>query len=102
MWHSTQATCECGGDLVGRVLRRHHVAGAAAELRRIHIGCAVIAGGGNDEQVHDRGDEHDVEAVAEDAVVEIDPGKLGRDLAGFEQLAAAHPDADGNEREAEE
>ena len=89
-------------DFIRRVLRRHHVAGAAAKLRRIHIRCAVIAGGGDDEQIDDRCDEDDVEAVAEDAIVEIDAGKLGGNLAGFEQLAAAHPDADGNERKAED
>ena len=78
------------GDLVGRKLRLHHVAGAAAELRRIHVLRAVIAGRGHDEEVDDGEDENDVEPVAKAAVVEIDPGKRGGNLAGLLELPAPH------------
>ena len=43
------------GDLVGRVLRVHHVARLAAELRRIHVGRAAITGYRNHQQVQDGG-----------------------------------------------
>ena len=75
-------------DLVGRKLRLHHMAGTAAELRRIHVLRAVIAGRGDDEKIDDGENENDVEPVTEVAVVEIDAGKRGGNLAGFLQLSA--------------
>ena len=90
------------GDLIGRVLRRHHVAGCAAELRRIHVLRAVIAGRGDHQEIDDGGHQHNVDAVAEDAIVEIDPGKYGGNLAGFLQRPAAQVHADGDERQAQQ
>ena len=69
------------GDFVGGVLGMHDMAGLTAKLRRIHVGCATITGNGNHEKVDDGGDENDVEAVAEDAVVEINPGKRNGNLS---------------------
>ena len=77
------------------------MAGAAAELRRIHILRAVIAGRGHDEEVDDGEYENDIEAVTKDAVVEIDAGKRGGNLAGLLQLSAPYENADGDERQAQ-
>ncbi len=63
---------------VGGVLGMHHMAALTAELRRIHIRCAAIAGRSDDEQIDDGGYDHDVNAVAENGIVEIDLGKDGR------------------------
>ena len=89
-------------DLVGRVFRRHHVAGAAAKLRRIHIGGAVIAGRSHHQEVDDGGHQNDVDTVAEDGIVEIDPGKRGGNLTGPLQFLAAQEHADGDERQTQQ
>ena len=89
-------------DLIGRVLRRHHVAGCAAELRRIHVLRAVIAGCGDHQEIDDGGHQHNVDAVAEDAIVEVDAGKYSGNLTGFLQCPAAQVDADGDERQAQQ
>ena len=88
------------GDFVSGVLGMHHVAGLPAELGRIHIGRAAIAGHSDNQQVDDGGDEHDVDAMAEHAVVEIDFRKLRGNLAGFLESLAAEIDTDGDEDEA--
>ena len=87
------------GDLVGRVLRVHHMAGLAAELRRIHVSRAAIAGHRDHQQVDDGGHQHDVQPVAEDAVVQIDLGKFGRNLPGLLQLSAAQKHAHRNQQQ---
>jgi hypothetical protein len=66
----------------------HHVAGSSAELRRVHICRAPIACRRNNQQVYDCGDENDVKAVAEDAIIEIDLGELGWNLSRQSQLSA--------------
>ena len=90
------------GDLVGRVFGRHYMAGAAAELRGIHVLRAVIAGRGDYQEIDDGGHQHDVDAVAEDAIIEVDPGKYGGNLTRFLQCPAAQVHADGNKRQAQQ
>ena len=90
------------GDEVSRILRLHHMAGAAAEFRRIHIRRAVIAGGSDHKKIDDGSDKHNIDAVAKDAVVEIDPGKCDGNLSGFLELSAPQKYADRNKRKAEQ
>jgi hypothetical protein len=85
-----------GGNLVGGVLRMHHVAGLAAELRRIHVRRAAVAGHGDNQQVEDGSHQNDVHAVAEDPVVEIDLGKFQWNMPGLLQHLAPMEDADGD------
>ena len=101
MWHSTHGTWECAEILVRRVLRVHHMARLPAELRRIHVCRAAIARHRNHQQVHDRRQQNDVDAMTKHAVIEIDLGKRGRNFSGFPQYAAPQVDADRNQRQAE-
>jgi len=89
-------------DFVGRELGIHHVAGSAAELRRIHILRTVIAGRGHNQEIDNGGHQHNVDAVAEDAIVEIDPGKFGGNLTRLFERPAAQEHADGDERQAQQ
>jgi hypothetical protein len=59
----------------------HDVAGLTAELGRVHVGCAAIAGCRYNKEIEDCGGENDVQAAAEDAVVDVDLGKFGGDEA---------------------
>ena len=63
---------------------------------------AVIAGRGDNQEIDDGGHQHNIDAVAKDAIVEIDPGKLGGNLARFLQRPAAQKHADGDERQTQQ
>jgi hypothetical protein len=76
----------------------HHVAALAAELRRIHIGRAAIAGHRHHQKVHDGGCQNDVHAMTEDLVVKIYLGKLQRNHPSFLQFLAAYPHAYRDQR----
>ena len=86
-------------DLVGCVFRMHDVAGLAAELWRVHIGGTAITGHGNDQQIHDGGHQHDVKAVAKDAVVEIYFGELCRNQPGLLERSATDKHAHRNQQQ---
>ncbi len=90
------------GDLIGRVFGRHHVTGCAAKLRGIHVLRAVIAGRGHNQEIDDGGHQHNIDAVAKDAIVEIDPGKCGGNLTRFLQRPTAQEHADGDERQTQQ
>ena len=75
------------------------MAGLAAKLRRIHVGCAAIAGDGHDKEINDCGHQDDIESMAEHSVIEVDLGKFGRNLAGLLQVLRRRKTPTGNEYE---
>ncbi len=79
------------GDFVRGVLGVHHVATLPAELRRIHICRAAITGHRDHQQIDDGGCQHNIQAMAEDPVIQIDLGKFGGNLARFLQLSDDAP-----------
>ena len=86
-------------DLVGRVLRMHHMAALPAKLRRIHVSRAAITGHGHHQQVDDRRHQHDVQAVAEDVVIQIDLRIRDGNQPGLLELSAPHPYANGDQQQ---
>ena len=70
-----------------------------AKLRRVHVRRAAIGGDRNNQQVGNRGHQHNVNAVAEHPVVEIDLGELGRNLPCQLQLSPANVYTDRNQHQ---
>ncbi len=69
--------------------RGHDVTGLAAEVRRIHVSYAAVAGCAYDDEIDAGGDDYEIDAVAEDGVSEVDFGKDGGNLTGRFKLSAA-------------